>query len=60
MKLPPVRKTWKQKIGVRLLEHVKETTSYCTLREVKSNLFDQRERNLFCTECNKIAKKLAL
>ena len=62
------RKTWKQKIGKRLLKHVKETTRYCTLREVKANYANQQiNPNAAicnglaakpCNECEAIARKL--
>lgn len=53
-------KTWKQKIGKRLLKHVKETTTYDTLREVKNNLASQKENRCWCYECSRIAQKLSL
>ena len=55
-----MKKTWKQKIGKRLLKHVHETTTYHTLREVRSNLHDQCERGIVCHECDSIARKLGL
>ena len=53
-------KTWKQKIGKRLLQHVSETTSNITLREVKRNLEVQRASGDFCFQCEDIARRLGL
>ena len=55
-------KTWKQRIGKRLLAHVKETTRRGTLREVKLNIAGQQDGfgYIICGDCAKIAKKLGL
>lgn len=55
-------KTWKQKIGKRLLAHVKETTVDCTLAEVKANIKGQRASwgGIVCNECLAIAARLGL
>lgn len=56
------RKTWKQRIGKRLLAHVKETTKRGTLREAKLNIAGQQDAygGIICEDCAKIAKKLGL
>lgn len=56
------RKTWKQRIGKRLLAHVKETTRRGMLHEVKLNIAGQQDDfgYIRCEDCAKIAKKLGL
>lgn len=50
------RKTWKQKIGKRLLQHVRETTQRCTLAEVRANVAG----NPVATACSQCARVLEL
>lgn len=53
-------KTWKQKIGKRLMKHVAETTQNSTLREVKANIQSLGAAEIVCFECRRIAEKLGL
>lgn len=53
-------KTWKQKIGKKLLRHVAETTSRSTLAEVKRNMQHHTDVGIVCFECRTIAEKLGL
>lgn len=53
-------KTWKQKIGKRLLKHVSDSTQGQTLAEVKRNLEAQRKSGDLCFHCEAIARKLGL
>lgn len=53
-------KTWKEKIGKRLLAHVNETTCCGTLAEFKRNLAAHKESGATCFECMAIADKLGL
>jgi len=53
-------KTWQQRIGKRLMKHVKEETHNARLYEVKQNLQYQSDSGCYCFECAKIAKKLGL
>lgn len=54
------RKTWQQRIGKRMLAHIKETTQTGTLREFKSNLAHQAKTYQPCYDCRMIAAKLNL
>ena len=55
------RKTWKQKIGKKMLSHIAETTQRCTLAEFKANIEEQRKNpSNCCFECLLIAQKLGL
>jgi hypothetical protein len=53
-------KTWKQKLGKRLMKHVTDTTERGTLAEVKRNLEHHRLTGISCFDCKKIADKLGL
>ena len=54
------RKTWRQKLTKTQLGHVKESTEFNTLAEVKRNIQHQRENNTHCFECQQIADRLGL
>jgi len=58
--LPRTRKTWKQRLGKKLLAHVQETTQRSTLGEIRRNIADQRARIVRCFDCDRIALKLGL
>lgn len=48
-------KTWQQKIGKRLLKHVRETTERGTLREVRSNYEHQEnDTSWTCADCARV------
>ncbi len=49
------RRTWKQKIGKRLLQHVKETTQDGTLRSVRANA----AQDIICWDCRRILELTA-
>lgn len=53
-------KTWKDKVGKRLMKHVAETTTRSTLTEVKANIAFHKETGTICVECMNIARKLGL
>ncbi len=53
-------RTWKEKIGKRLMKHVADSTQRQTLAEVKRNLDAQRKSGDFCFHCEEIARKLGL
>ena len=53
-------KTWKEKIGKRLMKHVAATTSRSTLAEVKNNIAAQQKGGDVCWECLAIANKLSI
>lgn len=54
------RKTWKQRIGKRLAQHIKTSTQDGTLREFRANLKWQKQSDQPCRECSKIAAKLGI
>lgn len=54
------RKTWQQRIGKRMLAHIKESTQGGTLREFRSNLAHQAKTDQPCYECQAIARKLGI
>jgi len=58
--MKPKRKTWKGKIGKRLMKHVAESTQRGTLAEVKLNIAHQRANHIRCFECQRIAAKLGI
>jgi hypothetical protein len=53
-------KTWKQKVGKRLMKHVKAQTSSSLLCEVKHNIEHQVAIDFYCFKCAQIAKRLNL
>ena len=53
-------KTWKEKIGKRLLKHVVGSTQRGTLRELMANLAAQRASGDLCFHCELAAQKLGL
>jgi len=53
-------KTWKDRIGKRLMKHVAATTERSTLAEVKRNIKSQRKAGDYCSDCDKIALKLGI
>lgn len=53
-------KTWKERIGKRLMQHVAATTQRSTLAEVKRNIEHHHESGEQCFDCDKIALKLGI
>ena len=53
------RRTWQQKVGKRLMQHVRETTRRSTLREVKANISHNLNFTTLtpCSECAAIIRK---
>lgn len=52
-------KTWKQKIGKRLLKHLTDM-NITTLAQFKHNIKFQHDNDVPCHECTKIALKLGI
>ena len=51
---------WQDKVGKRLMKHVRESTDRPTLQAVRKNIEVQHERGIVCWECRAISIKLGI
>ena len=54
------KKTFRDKLNKKELQHLKDTTERGTLVGLKRNLEGQKRDNIRCFDCEQIARKLGL